>query len=173
MKKLIALIAVAASLVTASLAGVYTPLQSDTNSYPVVTTNTYALYGDTLVNTNGTALSDNFINASQTSTLYLSAGGLFANTTNAAQSHTVRLSGSVDGKAYTNNAAAIVITVPALVTNYYYGFLTVSSPFPFYSVRTVENTNNFSIFVTNAVYGTFTNAIPGPISVKGFSKPGI
>lgn len=166
MKKLIALIAVAASLVTASHAGLQVPLAADTNTLAINITNTYALPGDTLVNTNGQVLSANVIDCSKATKVDLSAGGLFSNITNAAQNVTVRLSGTVDGATYTNNAATVIITVPALVTNYYYGYTTIASPLPLYSVRTVENPNNFCTATTNS------SGLSG-LQLKAYTKTGL
>lgn len=165
MKMKIALIGVTALLVTASYGGTIVPLSGDTNALGVLTTNTYALPNDSLVNSNGLALAGNLIPVTTSSTLWLSAGGLFYNSTNAVQNYTVRLSGSVDGSTWTNSAATVVITVPALVTNYYYAFQNVSTPMPFYAVRTLENTNNWS--------AASTNTAAAALQVKAFTRTGI
>ncbi len=153
----------ASSFVTASHAVSQTPLQNDTNTLTVLTTNTYALPNDSLVNSNGLVVLGNLVDVTKSTTLWLSAGGYFANITNAVQNVTVRLSGSVDGSTWSNNAAAVVITVPALASNYYYGFIAVSSPMPNYAVRTVENTNNFCVSTNSA----------GSTQLKAFTRTGM
>lgn len=117
--------------------------QMDTNSLLPATTNTLALTGDiSLTYTNGqipgTAL---YLDTSQSDDTFLLVSAFATNTTATSSNIIVRVAGSPDTLNWTNNLATIILTVPATSTGWCSAVTPIQNCYPFYGLRTVENTN--------------------------------
>ena len=139
MKKLLTLIGVAALLATVNLQAAQ-QTQTSTNALLITTTNTIAIPGDvTGLFTNGETISGNtVVDGSKTTQMLMEVGGFFTNTAAASSNVTFRVASSVTGQWWTNSIV-VTVAVPASSTNYAATQFTVSLPYSFYSLRTIEN----------------------------------
>ena len=128
------------ALALPAFAGLQT--QVSTNSLLVSTTNTFALSGDVSgVFTNGEVLSAALLDGSKTTMLIGSVGGFFTNTTAQASNIVFHIASTVDGSNWTNKSQQVTVSVAASSTNWAVANFAIATPFPLYSLRSVENTN--------------------------------
>lgn len=137
--------------------------QTDTNSLAVASTNTFILNGDVTGSfTNGETPSTPYIVANRGDDLWLSAGGLFTNSTAGASNITFRVAQTVDFVNWTNSATTLTLVVPASSTNWCVVHQLIQNAAPGYGLRAVENANA-AVIVGKA----------GTIYLKGYVKDGI
>ncbi len=139
-------------------------IASGTNNIAVNATNTYILPGATTANTNGLSLAGGpnlFIDCSKSKSVFLEAGGLFANAGANSSNITFRVSQAVTGQNdWTNNAKAIVVVCPGLTTNWAWAQVPIDPAFPLYAIRTVENASIADVTGTNLVFqGAIKNGL--------------
>lgn len=130
--------------------------QTDTNSLAVSSTNTFKIFGDISGSfTNGQTMAQKYIIGAKTTQLPCAVGGFFTNSTATASNVTFRIAGSVDGSSWTNGAQVILLSVPGNTTNWVNYQFFITQPYPFYALRTIENTNAAAITArANTLYFT-------------------
>lgn len=121
--------------------------QTATNSIAVSSTNTFALVGDntgsfTNSTSTGNLTGNRFIDCSKTSShVEFAVGGFFTNSTATASNITFRIAQNVDTVGWTNSAQVILVPIPGNTTNWVNYQFQITSPYPAYGLRTIENTN--------------------------------
>lgn len=118
--------------------------QTVTNALAVATTNTIAIPADVTGSfTNGSTISGSqyITGGVRAEAAFGEVGGYFRNTTAQASNITFRVAQSITGGTWTNSALVVTVIVPASSTNWAFTQFRISSPAPFYSLRTVENSN--------------------------------
>lgn len=141
----LSIIALLAALALPQTARAQLQSQVDTNALPIVSTNTFLLYGDQSGTfTNGQTMATPMILGTKTTTLQASVGGFFTNTTAAASNVTFTIYSSISQAEWQLNTN-VVLVVPANTTNWVVGQFVIANAYPLYGLRTIANTNSAAV----------------------------